>query len=369
MIRRIAALIALLFAVAPCQAGERWSIEKANAWYAGQAWPVGCNYLPSTAINQLEMWQAETFDLTTIERELGWAEGLGFNTIRVFLHDLAWKQDRAGFLRRVDRFLQVAEQHKIKVMFVLFDSCWDPAPKLGPQHPPTPGVHNSGWVQSPGLAMLKDPARREELKDYVKEVLSYFKVDVRVLAWDLFNEPDNPNTSSYGKLEPPDKAELALDLLRRSFAWAREVDPAAPLTSGVWIGDWSLEKASPTAKLQLEQSDVISFHDYMKLPQLKERVATLKKLGRPMMCTEFMARPAGSTFEPNLGYLREQTIGAYNWGFVDGKSQTVYPWDSWKKPYATKPDLWFHDILHTDGTPYIPQEVEYIRKVTGKIRP
>ena len=369
MIRHLVFLGVLLSAAHPCQAGERWTVAKANAWYAEQPWPVGCNYLPSTAVNQLEMWQVETFDLPTIDRELGWAEGLGFNSVRVFLHDLAWKQDRVEFLRRVERFLRVAERHKIKVMFVLFDSCWDPEPKLGPQHLPTPGVHNSGWVQSPGLAVLKDPARREELKAYVQEVLGYFKADVRVLAWDLFNEPDNPNTSSYGKLEPPDKAELALELLRRTFAWAREIDPVAPLTSGVWVGDWSLDKASPTAKLQLEQSDVISFHDYTKLPQLQERVATLGKLGRPMICTEYMARPAGSTFEPNLGFLRERTIGAYNWGFVDGKSQTVYPWDSWKKPYAAKPALWFHDVFQTDGTPYDPKEVDYIRKITGKDRP
>jgi hypothetical protein len=370
MIRRALLLAAASwFLAAPAGAGERWSIAKATDWYAKKSWPIGCNYIPSTAINQLEMWQAETFDIPTIDRELGWAQGLGFNTARVFLHDLAWKQDEAAFLRRIERFLQVADKHQIKVMFVLFDSCWDPAPALGPQRGPTPGVHNSGWVQSPGLAVLKDPARRVELAAYVKGVLRHFAADERVLAWDLFNEPDNDNRSSYGKLEAPDKADLALDLLRKSFAWAREVNPTQPLTSGVWVGDWSPEKASPTAKLQLEQSDIISFHNYAKLPELKERVAVLRKLGRPLMCTEYMARPAGSTFDPNLGYLQEQRIGAYNWGFVDGKSQTAYPWDSWKKPYDKKPDVWFHDIFQVDGKPYDPAEVAYIRKLTGKATP
>jgi hypothetical protein len=348
------------------EAGERWSVEKAGAWYARQNWPIGCNYIPSSAINQLEMWQAETFDLPTIDRELGWAEGLGFNSVRVFLHDLVWKKDQVVFLRRIERFLEVADRHHIKVMFVLFDACWDPSPELGKQRDPKPGLHNSGWVQAPGQSILKDPARHAELEGYVKGVLAYFQADDRVLAWDLYNEPDNDNKSSYGKQELPDKAERALQLLRKAYEWARVVDPSQPLTSGVWLGDWSPGKMSPTARFQLDQSDVISFHNYGKLPELKERVAVLRKLGRPLLCTEYMARPAGSTFDPNLGFLREQGIGAYNWGFVSGKSQTIYPWDSWKKPYDGEPPTWFHDIFRTDGTPYDPQEVAYIRKLTGK---
>ena len=361
------AFVAILSLDATSDAGEKWSVEKAAGWYAKQRWPIGCNYIPSSAINQLEMWQAETFDLPTIDRELGWAEGLGFTSVRVFLHDLVWKKDEIVFLRRMERFLEVADRHHIKVMFVLFDSCWDPSPALGQQRGPKPGLHNSGWVQSPGLEILKDPAKQDGLEGYVKGVLSYFQADDRVLAWDLFNEPDNPNRSSYGRQEPPEKPEMALRLLRKTFGWAREVDPTQPLTSGVWVGDWSPDKASPTARLQFDQSDVISFHNYGKLPELKERVAVLRKLGRPLLCTEYMARPAGSTFDPNLAYLQEQGIGAYNWGFVDGKSQTIYPWDSWQKPYAAEPPTWFHDIFRGDGTPYDPKEVAFIRKLTGKL--
>ena len=146
---RSAAFILMVFlSAAPAIARDRWTAEKANAWYGAQAWPVGSDYIPADAINQMEMWQGDTFDPKRIDLELGWAEGLGMNTMRVFLHDLLWQQDRDGFEKRVDAFLAIAEKHHIRPMLVLFDSCWDPEPKLGPQRAPMQGVHNSGWVQS-----------------------------------------------------------------------------------------------------------------------------------------------------------------------------------------------------------------------------
>src|SRR3712207_2356557 len=128
----------------------RWSEERANAWHQKAGWLVGANYAPGYAINQLEMWQADTFDPAAIDRELQWAEDLGFNSMRVFLHHLLWEQDKEGFLKRMDQFLEISDKHKIGVMFVLFDSVWDPNPKLGKQREPQKGLHNSGWVQSPG---------------------------------------------------------------------------------------------------------------------------------------------------------------------------------------------------------------------------
>ena len=361
------ALAALAAPAAP--AGEQWSKEKAEAWSKARPVPVGCNYITSSAINQLEMWQADSFDPAAIDRELGWAEGLGFNTVRVFLHDLPLKEDREGFLKRVDRYLEIADRHGIATMLVLLDSVWDPDPKSGPQRAPKPGLHNSGWVQSPGRAILENPSRYGEVEAYVKGVVGRFRDDKRVLAWDLMNEPDNTNGGSYGKQEPPDKPRLALDLLKKVYAWAREADPTQPLTTGVWTGDWAEDKLNAMNRYQLEASDVVSFHDYQNLDGLKTRVGHLKRYGRPLLCTEYMARPAGSRFDPNLGYLVEQKIGAYNWGFVDGKSQTIYPWDSWKSAYKEEPKVWFHDIFRKDGTPYDPSEVAYIRKVTGKAKP
>jgi hypothetical protein len=328
---------------------------------------AGSNYAPATAINQLEMWQAESWDPRTIDRELGWAEGLGFNTMRVFLHDLAYRQDPQGFLGRVDEFLAIADRHHIRPMLVLFDAVWDPFPRAGRQRQPTPGLHNSGWVQSPGVEILRDTMRLAELEPYVKGVVGRFRGDRRIVAWDLFNEPDNANGGSYGAFEPRNKGELAFALLRRTFAWAREVNPTQPLTAGVWKGDWvDPSQTTPITRFMLDNSDVITFHSYEGLPTLQRQVAALRRLGRPVVCTEYMARPRGSTFESILPFLKEQHVDAINWGFVSGKSQTIYPWDSWEHPYPSEPPVWFHDIFRPDGTPYRQSEVELIRSLTAR---
>ncbi|HME39225.1 MAG TPA: hypothetical protein VKG63_09715, partial [Steroidobacteraceae bacterium] len=148
-------------------ARPRWSEQAAQAWYHQQPWIVGSNYIPASAINELEMWQADTFDPQRIDLELGWAESVGMNTMRVFLHDLLWMQDPQGFGQRIDAYLTIAGRHHIKTLFVLFDSVWDPSPHLGPQHAPVPGIHNSGWVQSPGAVTLVDPGEYPRLKAYV----------------------------------------------------------------------------------------------------------------------------------------------------------------------------------------------------------
>ena len=363
---------------ARAQQGQPWPADKANAWYEKQPWLVGANYGPATAINQLEMWQADTFDLKQIDKELGWAKGLGFNSMRVFLHHLLWEQDKGGFLKRMGQFLDVAQKHDVGVMFVLFDSVWDPNPKLGKQREPVKGLHNSGWVQSPGKADLLDAGRHKLLEEYVKGVVGHFKGDRRVQAWDIWNEPDNTNDNNYGhngilegfaKQEPPvDVKHKAVEgLLAKSFQWARAADPSQPLTSGLWLGRTKADPAKliPIEKVQLAHSDVITFHSYENLDGTKKWVAELRKLGRPILCTEYMARPQGSQFDPILGYFKQEKIGAHNWGFVEGKTNTIYPWDSWRKPYPDQPPVWFHDIFRTDGEPYKPEEVEYIRRVTG----
>lgn len=350
---------------------KRWSEKQANEWYQRQPWLVGCNYIPASAINELEMWQAETFDPKTIDRELGWAESLGMNTLRVFLHDLLWKQDAEGFKKRIDQFLRIADKHKIKPMFVLFDSCWDPFPQLGPQRAPKPGVHNSGWLQSPGSKALQDAAQYPRLEAYVKGVVGAFAKDGRILAWDVWNEPDNTNGSSYGKQEPANKVELVSALLPQVFAWARAAGAQQPLTSGVWKGDWSApEKMTAIGKTMIELSDIVSFHNYDDAAQFEKRVKWLERYNRPLLCTEYMARGNKSTFQGSLPVAKQYRVAAYNWGFVAGKTQTFLPWDSWQKPYTDRePAIWFHEIFKQDGTAYRDEEVEFIRNLTGKAKP
>jgi len=359
LIRRLALTAAagfLLLSTSTAAPAQQWTEARANAWYAQQPWLVGSNYIPTNAINELEMWQADTFDPQQIDKELGWAEGLGMNTMRVFLHDLLWQQDSAGFTRRIDTFLAIADKHHIHPIFVLFDSCWEAAPKLGPQHPPIPGVHNSGWVQSPGEPALKDASQRPRLKQYVVGVVGAFANDKRIVAWDVWNEP-------------ADKKEV-IDLLPQVFAWAREAKPSQPLTSGIFQGNFvpnGKEKPTPVTEIQAAQSDVISFHNYSWPEDFEKEVVGLQQYHRPLICTEYMARSAGSTFDTVLPIAKKYRVAAINWGFVLGKTQTNLPWDSWERPYVkSQPTIWFHDIFRPDGTPYREREVEIIRELTGK---
>ncbi|MBH1834380.1 cellulase family glycosylhydrolase [Stenotrophomonas maltophilia] len=364
-------LLATLLAVAPmahATDAARWTPAEADAWYSRQQWLVGANYTTSNAINQLEMFQAETFDPAAIDRELRWAhEQFGMNTMRVYLHDLLWQQDPQGLLKRIDTFLSIAEKNGIRPMLVLFDSCWDPDPVLGPQRRPIPGVHNSGWVQSPSRHMLVDRANDAHFQAYVEGVIGHFANDTRVLAWDLWNEPDNPGGGNYMDKQLPGEQERIAELLPKIFDWARAKKPVQPLTSGVWIGDdWSPGAASLTAiqRTQLEQSDVITFHNYEQPEAFVARIAQLRRYGRPLICTEWLARGAGSNVDTILPIARREHIGMINWGFVDGAIQTRFPWDSWQRPYTMEaPTVWFHDLLKADGTPYRAREAELFRRL------
>ena len=361
-------VVTVLSAMTSLHARDRWSAQQAMDWQAKTPWLRGSNFVPSSAINQLEMWQAETFDAATIDRELAWAEALGFNSMRVFLHHLPYEADPEGFLKRLDDYLAIADKHHIGTMFVFFDSCWDPNPKPGKQREPAQGLHNSGWVQCPGNKDLADPSRQPLLKAYVQAVVGRFRNDPRVQAWDIWNEPDNDNAMSYGKrkLELPNKLDLTLKLLPLAFEWARSADPSQPLTAGLWQRDFpGRREPRPIEQLQLDQSDIISFHGYDDVESMKRWVAKLRPLGRPILCTEYMARPKGCRFDPILGLFKSERVAAYNWGFVAGKSNTTYPWDSWEKPYAAEPAVWFHDIFRPDGSPFDAAEVRYIRELTA----
>lgn len=343
----------------------RWPIARATTWDAGLPWLVGGNFTPSTASNQLEMWQAATFDPVTIDRELGWAAAIGMTSMRVFLHDLCWKADPEGFLARIDSFLAIAARHRIGALLVFFDSCWHPVPQSGPQAEPLPHVHNSRWLQSPGTAILRDATAFAGLRDYVQGVMRRFRDDPRIHGWDLWNEPENNNGGKpFAALDVgADKAAVVEPLLAQVFAWARAVEPSQPLTSGVWTGDF--DRPTALQRLQIEASDIISFHCYGDGTAMRNSIARLAVHGRPLWCSEYMARSHGSTFAVALPILAEHRVAAWNWGLVAGRTQTHYAWDSWQKDYGPEPALWFHEVFRVDGRPYDPAETALIRQLTA----
>jgi hypothetical protein len=329
--------------------GKVWSTEKANAWYKQHAWTTGANFIPSTAINQLEMWQKETFDPKTIDKELGWAEAIGFNTMRVFLHSLAYGVDANGFKSRVNQYLAIANRHHIQTIFVFFDDCWNPNPKAGKQPEPKQGVHNSGWAQDPGVRKVTDPKQFKQLEGYVKDVLTTFKHDKRILLWDLYNEPGNSN-----------KLDTSFNLVVKVFSWARDVNPDQPLTAGLWR--WDFEKLNT---FQALNSDILTYHEYEDVKAHERVLQLLKTHGKPMICTEYMARRNNSLFSTIMPLLKQENVGAINWGLVSGKTNTIYAWDT---PMADggEPKLWFHDIFRKDGKAYKTEETDFIKQITGK---
>jgi hypothetical protein len=325
----------------------RWGAEKAQQWGTENGWLRGSNFNPSTAINQLETWQAESFDTTTINRELGWAQGIGMNVMRVYLHHLAWEVDKDGFKKRMDTYMNIANKHGIKTVFVFFDDCWNPTYQAGKQPDPKPGVHNSGWVRDPGDLLYSDTTLIKTLEAYVKDVLTTFKDDKRIAIWDLYNEPGN---SGYGN--------KSLPLLEKVFQWGREVNPSQPLSSAVWSLD-----LKDLNRFQIENSDIITYHNYENPEKHQAAIDTLKKYNRPLVCSEYMARRNNSLFQNIMPLLKKNNIGAINWGLVSGKTNTKYAWDE-PLTDGSEPKLWFHEIFNTDGTPYKQEEVDLIKSLT-----
>lgn len=345
-------LLVLVMLLGLNASAQKWSEAKANNWSKLQPWASGTNYQPSSAINQLEMFQAATFDLKTIDKELGWAEGLGFNVMRVFLHHIAWTSDKDGFKKRLGQYLEVSNKHKIKTIIVFFDDCWNDHYSAGKQPEPKKGIHNSGWIRDPGTMIYSHPDSLSMLKDYVNDIMTAFKDDKRILLWDLYNEPGNNGNEN-----------KSLPLLKNVFSWARAVNPSQPITSGVWNNSESFNDLN---KFQLENSDVITYHHYGYIDAHLREIKELKKYGRPIICTEYMARRNGSLFQTIMPMLKQQNVGAINWGFVSGKTNTIFAWDT-PITDGKEPELWFHDIFRQDGTPFSENEVQVIKRVTGKL--
>ena len=375
---------------------NRWSEKRIWDWYDNLPWLVGTNFITSSSINQLEFWQEKTFDVSLIEKELKFSASIGMNTHRVFLHDLLWQQDSIGFLERINKFLEISDRNEIKTLFVFFDDVWHPLPKLGKQPKAIPNVHNSGWVQSPGARILYDTLNHDKLESYIKGVVSKFANDSRIIGWDLYNEPgqkgiashniskertielyrkigveiteDNYSNYDLNRIDPKDNKQVyTLSLLKKTVKWVREINPSQPITIGIYEWDVKWDNKNNLSELNkyiLNNSDIISFHSYGSKNEVLRRVNELENYNRPLLCTEYIAREYQNTFENILPIFNDNKIGAYNWGLVSGKTNTIYPWKSWDSTYTRPPKKWHHDIFYRDGNPYSSDEIEFIKSLT-----
>ncbi len=325
---------------------EQWSREQAQAWYQQKGWLCGFNYLPSTAVNWTDIWQEETFDAATIERELGWAAEAGYNTLRINLPFIVWEHDRDGLMARIDRFLTIADGHGFSTMLTLMDDCGfsGDEPYLGPQKPPVPGKHNSQAAASPGRDKVCDPDCWPQIERYIRDVVRQFRDDKRVLLWDLYNEPGNRGIFATGTQEVQYDAKLetcAHELMKLAFKWVREEDPTQPLTVCAWRlppeekGETFFQH--PLDQTALALSDVVSFHAYTHTGRMTAIIQQLQKLGRPLFCTEWLARHVGSTIEEQLPLMYAAKVAPYQWGLV--------------RPFRVLPDWRLDDLMISFSVP------------------
>ena len=337
---------------------SQWTREQAWKWKEDSGWHTGFSYVPSYAVNQYEIWQEDTFDPNVLDKELALAEQAGYSLVRIYLMEGVWYVDRDGFKSRIDTFLRIADSHGLKTVFTFFSNGGNHDLEFGPGPQPAPkvGVHGSGvWVPSPGKKVIENPEEWPKLKEYVQDILRTYKDDDRIYYWCLCNEPENfKNGCDVSKFMP------------EVYKWAWEIRPSQPLTSPVWQRPG---KGGTSTKLDIvafvcENSDIITFHCYHTPDECQKEIEMLSRFGRPMVCQEYLARNFNNTFFNILPILKENNIDAINWGLVNNANHYHYPWGH--KPEDPEPEVWFHDVFHSDYTPYDPAEIEFLKEMTQK---
>lgn len=343
-------LIALLFSVSEViqaqKTARQWSPEKAWEWYNNNDWICGFNYIPSNAINYTAMWDKTSFSPDLIDRELALAAATGFNAVRVVLQFIVWENDPKYFKDTFTRFLSICSKYKIKVMPAFFDDCvfgTNIDPSLGLQPEPFKGWYAWAWSPSPGHTIASDTTNLPRLEKYIKDIIKTYKDNPAILLWDLYNEPTNSGMGS-----------KSLPLVRSVFKWAREIDPSQPVSIAVWNGNKDLND------IIYANSDVTTFHNYNPAPAVEKMVQDLKQQKRPIICSEWLNRPRGSTVEGVLPLFAAEKIGCLHWGLVNGKTQTDLPWGHrpGDGPYTR---IWQHDLYTTDFQVYSPYELQLFK--------
>jgi hypothetical protein len=343
-------IFCFIAALASSHAAGQWPAEKARQWYDSQPWPCGYNYIPAHAINYTEMWMPGNFDAAKIDKELALSQDVGFNCLRVVLPFVVWEHDPAAFKKRLEDFLAVCDRRGHRVMFALFDDCGEVTnPKYGPQPEVVEGWYANAWSSSPGHDMVRDPKTWPRLEKYLRDIVTTFRDDRRVWVWDLYNEPTNSGTG-----------KAALPLAEKVFEWARSINPTQPLTIGTWNSDKSLND------IIFRHSDIITFHSYSKPEKVADLIRDLKIHARPIINTEWLNRPGGSSVEGCLPVFTADNVGCMHWGLVNGRTQTHLKWGA--RPDKPVADKWQHDIFKGDHTPYDPAEIALFRKTIAEQR-
>lgn len=354
--------------------GQKWTEEKIWNWYNSKSWIRGCNYISSDCANRIDQWQSyqceERFE--TEERELELAQSIGFNSIRVIVEYDVWKKEHDEFMNNLERHISIANNHGMTVMIVLSNECCVPKDAyketvLGPQHYDL-GYHGGRKISphqsgASTYSIIDEPEIAEHYLEMVKEIISKYKSDERVIAWNLMNEPGNR------------REDKSLGFLKRLFEVAREIDPIQPLAADVW-GDVD-EKGYPLRNIErvaLENSDFVSFHCYGDFCRMVKKVTALKKMGRPLICTEWLCRIRNNYVHDNFPYFFSEKIGCYNWGLVASyKTQYFEPynriWDELDNPEVDTSNLnvtaWMHDLFRPSHHPYDPKEIAIIKEFTA----
>ena len=325
---------------------NRWDNRRTWLWYENIGIVKGVNYVPRNAVNSTEMWMEDSFDPEVIGEEIGWAQDAGYTTLRVQLQYAVWKEDPAGFLDRVNKFLELAEDHDLQVVPVLFDgrNFAQADPVVGPQPEPVPGAYNARWTPSPGESAVKDRSAWPDLERYVKDVIGTFKRDDRVVYWDLYNRAGDDELW-----------ETALPLMDQTFNWAREVDPQQPLAMAAWT---RYESAMTTR--MLERSDIITFQSFESAGQVEALLLLLARYDRPIICSDWLMRQRGNTFENLLPLFSVNHVGWFNQGLVNGKTQGWIQQEKFRSD--TQPDLWQHDVFKPDGAAYDEEEIKLVQE-------
>lgn len=351
--------------------GEQWSRERAWKWYNDRAWLRGCNYMSSDCVNRIDQWQEYGFEehLKTADEELELAAKTGFNTIRIILEYYVWEQQHDGFMERLERFLAMAWHHGISCMIVLGNDCMQPKEMTKPSYFGEQSFdigYHGGRKQSQheifggmGYHLLDEPELALRHYEWVREIISTYKNDERVVMWDLYNEPGNAK-----------RDVVTLPHLKKYYEIAREIDPIQPLTSCTWRISPDREKEIPAIeRYALENSDIISYHNYHTY---EDNIRIIKRLKddyeRPIVNTEWLARCLHNTVQELFPLFYLEKVGCYNWGFVAGKYQTYEPWNSTWQRYDADPSIdvdftkWFHDLYRPSHRPYDPKEIEIIKR-------